>query len=314
MNRWERALPIYAALSFHAAVPLLGAALLASCGALTGEDAVVGGETHFLVKCDGECSPGLSCIAGVCTRGCEPGYSSCSELSSTAACVAAPDGADSAGFGGTCDVLCSTDTDCSSLPAGHTCREGACRADVPADLGATGSLRSALVHAVDVDTCRSGLRWVGGDRPSAEMHPGSDCVGCHRDEGARPLALGGTVYTLPTSASNAPQPLDDCFGLEGVEITITDSAGREFSTITNRAGNFYIEGDESEIAMPYQAAVNFSIDGEDRVAAMFTQAAYGGCARCHTNQDVAATSPYESSPSAEVIVPASVLFTPGLIR
>ncbi|HTV17714.1 MAG TPA: hypothetical protein VMG12_03560 [Polyangiaceae bacterium] len=295
-------------------LPLVGAALLASCGALTADDAVVGGETHFLVKCEEECGPGLSCIAGVCTRGCEPGYSSCSELASTAACVSAPDGRDRAGFGGTCDVLCSNDADCSSLPAGHTCREGACRADIPADLGGTSSLQSALVHAVDFETCRSGLRWMGGERSSAEMLPGSDCVGCHRDEGARPLVMGGTVYTLPTPNSQDHPPLDDCFGIEGIELQFTDAAGREFSTITNRAGNFYIEGDESDVTMPYSVSMRWTRDGEPINTNMATLPRYGGCARCHTNDPNArADDEFQLSPeSSDYVNPTLVIFPPTL--
>ena len=73
------------------------------------------------------------------------------------------------------------------------------------------------MRAVDADTCQSGLRWVGDDHSSAEMRPGSDCVGCHRETGARPLVLGGTVY--PTGGSRG-QPLDDCFGLEGIEVIV----------------------------------------------------------------------------------------------
>jgi hypothetical protein len=297
-----------------AALPLIGVALLASCGALTDDEFAVGGETHFLVTCQDECGPGLSCIAGVCTRGCEPGYSSCSELSAGAACVSAPDGTDRAGFAGTCDVLCSDDADCSSFPAGYTCRAGACRADATLALGSTGSPQRRLVHAVDFDTCQSGLRWMGADRASPEMHPGSDCVGCHREKGARPLAVGGTVYG--GHDPGVPDPLDDCFGLEGVEMKITDAAGREFSTITNRAGNFYIEGDESDFAMPYTATLSYTRDGELLNAAMFTVPSYGGCASCHGLDagEAGASDEFDAYPAADGVIPAHVIFAPGLGR
>lgn len=295
----------------RALVLAVGAWLLASCGALTGEP-TLGGETHFLLTCDRDCGPGLSCIDGVCTRGCEPGYSTCSELAAEASCVSAPEGAERAGFAGTCDVTCAADADCASLGASHTCRSGACRADASDDLGATGSLRSALVHAVDADTCRSGLRWMGGTRASAEMRPGSDCVGCHRDAGARPLLIGGTVYTLPNN--EGPQPLDDCFGLEGIELVIRDSAGREFSTLTNRAGNFYIEGTESDLTLPYSASLRWTLDGRDTTTPMFSTPAYGGCARCHNTDDTRASGPFEISSDPAYVYPTTAIFPPGLNR
>jgi hypothetical protein len=294
----------------RAAVALaVGGWLLASCGALKAEP-TLGGETHFLLICEEECGPGLSCIDGVCTRGCEPGYSSCSELAAEATCKSAPDGAERAGFAGTCDVACAADADCASLGASHTCRSGACRADASAALGSTGSLRSALVHAVDADTCRSGLRWMGGTRASAEMLPGSDCVGCHRDSGARPLLVGGTVYTLPSTSG--PQPLDDCFGLESIELVIRDSAGREFSTLTNRAGNFYIEGSESELTLPYSAELRWNLDGRETTTAMFSAPSYGGCARCHNDDVTQETKPFEASGDADYVYRTNAIFTPGL--
>ena len=140
---------------------------------------------------------GLSCIEGVCTRSCEPGFSSCSELATLAECVSpSQTAAERAPFGGTCDVFCGSDLDCAPLGAGYACRSGACRAE-PEDRQAAlalGSKRAPLVRAIDADTCRSGLLWVGGDRPSAEMHPGSDCMSCHGEGSQRPLLLGGTVY------------------------------------------------------------------------------------------------------------------------
>src|SRR5262245_30587102 len=94
---------------------LLGGALLWGCGQVE-EGAALGGETHFLVRCGEDCGPGLSCIEGACTRRCEPGFSSCSELATTAECVGSPDGAgERAAFGGTCDVRCSEDADCAAL-------------------------------------------------------------------------------------------------------------------------------------------------------------------------------------------------------
>ena len=297
--------------SARCAAPLLGALLLASCGALVGDQATVGGETHFLVTCEQGCGPGLSCIEGVCTRGCEPGYSSCSELATEAACVSAPEGgADTSGFRGTCDVACTENADCASLGAQHGCSAGRCRA-LPSPELAAGSARQALVDAVSADTCTSGLRWVGGDTPSAEMHPGSDCVGCHRETGAPALLLAGTVY--PTSANgymSAPL-IDGCFGMEGIEVTIEDALGRERSTLTNRAGNFYFEGAESELAMPYSAGIRWRLDGEEIWTRMAISPSYGGCGHCHGTSEPA-SGEFTLFPDPGYVVPTWGIIPPGL--
>lgn len=144
------------------------------------------------------------------------------------------------------------------------------------------------------------------------MLPGSDCVGCHRDEGARPLVVGGTVYRIRELPGL--QPLDDCFGLEGVEVRFTDAAGRQFSTLTNRAGNFYIEGAESDFTLPSAASLRWTLDGEQIDTPRATMPLYGGCARCHTNE--AATAPsgdFQPGPtSPDYTNLTSVIFPPGL--
>ncbi|HKO94994.1 MAG TPA: carboxypeptidase-like regulatory domain-containing protein [Polyangiaceae bacterium] len=288
--------------------------LLVSCGAkLDLDGTALGGETHFLVTCGQGCGEGLSCIEGVCTSSCEPGFSSCSTLGTLAECVGpSQDSADRVPFGGKCDVLCNNDLDCTSLGSGYSCRSGACRAE-PEDRHAAlalGAKSAPLVRAVDADTCFTGLRWVGGDRPSAEMHPGSDCMECHGETSKRPLLLGGTVY--PIGGGRASPPLDDCFGIEGVEVTITDADGRVRSTLTNRAGNFYFEGRASEIAMPYNAALRWNNrEGKELNTPMFYSASYGGCARCHADGLRPNPSLFDRDP--EWVLPAgSVIHLPGL--
>jgi hypothetical protein len=296
--------------------PLVCVALLAGCGALSSDNDVVGGETHFLITCEDGCGPALSCIDGVCTRGCEPGYSSCSELAAEAQCVSTPeDGTERAGFGGTCDVPCAGDADCTPLGVGHACRAGMCRAEAGSSQMALSSPTStAPVHAVDAATCYSGLRWTGGESPSAEMHPGSDCVGCHRETDAPPLIAAGTLYAI--GGGRVPEPLEDCFGLEGVAVTITDAEGREYSTVTNRAGNFYFEGEESDFALPYAASIRWDLEGREMVTHMFSTPSYGGCARCHNSGLGPVGSrlyePPGSVAASELLIPTSPIFLPGL--
>jgi hypothetical protein len=297
---------------------MYAAVFLASCNAKVGDGLLLGGETHFLVTCGEDCGPGLACIGGVCTRGCEPGYSSCSELASQAECASsADDAAGRGGFAGSCDVLCSGDVDCAALGEGYFCTSGACRAEPEARQAALASPRPrlTLARAVAIDTCLSGLRWVGGDTPSAEMHPGSDCVGCHRETGARSLMLGGTVYAQ--GAPLGPEPLADCFGLEGIVVHVTDGDGNERSTVTNRAGNFYFEGKESELVLPYSADIDWNLRGRPTQTFMVTQAFYGGCARCHAEGLSYAPPRLDLDPDLgfdpESVIPAGgVIQTPGL--
>jgi hypothetical protein len=143
-------------------------------------------------------------------------------------------------------------------------------------------------------------------------------MGCHDEGSKRPLLLGGTLYPI-SNGSREPQPLDDCFGIEGVQVTVTDANGRERSTVTNRAGNFYFEGRPSEFPMPYTASIRwYNLEGEERLTPMFAAPSYGGCARCH---DAAAVRFPElplygnppTVPDADVVSPAgSVIYLPGL--
>ena len=70
--------------------------------------------------------------------------------------------------------------------------------------------------------------------PRPEHRAGQPCVDCHSTyAGAQPqLAIGGTVYW-----QTAKGYLN---GMDGVFVTIQDSAGATYKSCTNSAGNFYI--------------------------------------------------------------------------
>lgn len=149
------------------------------------------------------------------------------------------------------------------------------------------------VEEVDKEVCYSGMRWVGDKRGSPEMFPGRDCVGCHIDNDGPPLALGGTVYpyVLGPPAVFDAQSGEDCFGLEGVAVTIEDGDGQIFELTTNRAGNFFVEGNPDDFAKPFSVNIEWiNGDGLPRTNQMFTTPSYGGCGRCH-------------NPNAEVFPP-----------
>ena len=135
------------------------------------------------------------------------------------------------------------------------------------------------VEVVDKGVCYSEMRWVGDKRGSPEMFPGRDCVGCHIDNDGPPLAMGGTVYPYVLQGAEAAelQTGEDCFGLEGVAVRITDADGQLFDLTTNRAGNFFVEGNPDDFAKPF--TVQIQID--DIQPSMSTSPMYGGCGRCH---------------------------------
>lgn len=128
--------------------------------------------------------------------------------------------------------------------------------------------------------CVTGTWWVGGDTGHEEMHPGQDCVGCHRENDGPPLALGGTIYPLEGQA-------DDCYGLPGVTVEVTDANGAITLVETNEAGNFFIEGDESVVPKPYTIRLTAGLEppgallGTGGSRQMFTPPLTGDCAFCH---------------------------------
>lgn len=142
-----------------------------------------------------------------------------------------------------------------------------------------------LVEDVPKDVCYSEKRWIGDKRGSPEMFPGRDCVGCHIDNDGPPLAIGGTLYAyvLPAPAVLDAQTGEDCFGIEGIAITIEDAEGQVFDLVTNRAGNFFIEGDPDDFAKPFTARIAGDGANPEEVPSpsMGTEPMYGGCARCH---------------------------------
>jgi hypothetical protein len=156
-------------------------------------------------------------------------------------------------------------------------------------LGAGATLAFActdeLVEDVPPEVCYSEHRWVGGKHGHPEMYPGRDCVGCHLENDGPPLAIGGTIYAHTLGFRDNIDQLqtgEDCFGLEGVNILVTDDDDQPFQMVTNRAGNFYVEGNPDDFAKPFNAQLSWTNDdGTPGKAQMTTAPVYGGCAHCH---------------------------------
>ena len=160
------------------------------------------------------------------------------------------------------------------------------------------------VEDVPQSVCWSGKRWIGGKRGSEHMYPGRDCVGCHLDNDGPEFIFGGTVYDfVPTSEDqlNQYQSGEDCFGSEGVEVEITTGDGVLFAATTNEAGNFFFEGKQSDVVMPFQVRIIWTAraDGREITTPMATRPSYGGCGKCHGFREGDA---FNTSPPPDYVV------------
>jgi hypothetical protein len=159
---------------------------------------------------------------------------------------------------------CAADSSPGTSGDGATAGEGATDGEEEEEGGG--------MFEMATDECASGRKWVGGNEESPLMRPGSDCVGCHRDEGEGPLYLAaGTVY----EALDEP---DDCYGLEGATVEVTDADGTVWMLTTNAAGNFFIEPGDGPLVFPFTAKVTY--DGAE--LPMATAQSDGNCNTCHT--------------------------------
>jgi hypothetical protein len=117
------------------------------------------------------------------------------------------------------------------------------------------------------EVCTSGKTWTRNNHGSSSMHPGVACINCHETRGPR-FTFAGTVF--PT----AHEP-DDCNGLSGVTVTVTDANGRTVTATSNSAGNF-----DSNRSLTPPLHVTVSKGGKTR--AMSGAVSNGDCNTCHT--------------------------------
>ena len=105
----------------------------------------------------------------------------------------------------------------------------------------------------------------------------------------------------------------DCFGVAGVTVRIEDDEGQVFELVTNRAGNFYVEGNPADFAKPFNAAVIWPnrITGAEQTSSMLvTTPSYGGCANCHDPSQTPVTADEAAGPD-EVVTPVARIGLPG---
>jgi hypothetical protein len=120
-----------------------------------------------------------------------------------------------------------------------------------------------------LEQCSSGEAWTGGDEESPFMKPGGDCIGCHA------LENEGPAFTIAGTVMGALDDVEDCFGVEGAIVRITDADGQILELTTNRAGNFYTSA-------PFTAPFNAEVELGGAISQMVTPQTDGNCASCHT--------------------------------
>ncbi len=120
----------------------------------------------------------------------------------------------------------------------------------------------------DPAACSTGHTWTGGNDESPLMNPGEDCVACHASGEGPHFTLAGTVM------GDMGDP-DDCNGVDGVIVRVTDADGNLTELTTNSAGNFYTN---DPITLPY----TIELDRDGVTSSMSAEQEDGACAACHT--------------------------------
>jgi hypothetical protein len=130
---------------------------------------------------------------------------------------------------------------------------------------------------VPKSVCESGEIWTYTDKDSPLMNPGRSCVQCHKDTNDPEHA---PLYTVAGTIMVAQHEADDCRGVAGLSIILTDADGIERKMTGNSAGNFWLDPTLA-IALPYTARI---VDDKGRERTQQVPVSDGDCASCHTRE------------------------------
>jgi len=131
------------------------------------------------------------------------------------------------------------------------------------------SIDGSATDANFVPTCSSNSFYLGGF--GAFMNPGDNCLACHLANGGPDFATAGTVM-------GARHDLNDCNGVPGVTVEITDGMNMVTTLVSNTWGNFVPALEGGTITPPYSVRL---IDGV-RVTSMPGTRTDPNCMNCHT--------------------------------
>jgi len=195
---------------------------LGACGGAVGKP-TVGGESHFLRKCGDDkatCGSGLTCVSGVCTRGCLLETDKCTDLSPRATCTNA---SIEPGELAVCDVSCAEATACAALGEDFVCDHGFCRGPSvlpPAESsgGAGGGSLSGGSGSVSGAAGSSGTATGAGGTASTPRRDLYTPPACSGDAALLQLCTGALeCVAVPDSETN---PTGFCVEQSGVSCTV----------------------------------------------------------------------------------------------
>ena len=123
-------------------------------------------------------------------------------------------------------------------------------------------------------TCTSGQHWTAGtdvpDNQKAQMFPGENCVACHQSNG------DAAVFPVMGTVMGAYHDEDNCYGVAGIDVEITDHVGTVHKMTTNTTGNFLLN--QGNVVTPFKVrVVNGTVDRK-----MSLQQSNTNCMDCHT--------------------------------
>ena len=128
----------------------------------------------------------------------------------------------------------------------------------------------------NASVCTSGVMWTRGDRGSTFMHPGVACINCHLDNGASSATSQPPLFGFAGTLYPTTHEPDDCNGVAGAKVTVTDANGKVTTVTVNSSGNFF---STVKLAFPFTAKV-VTTAGKER--AMMASQMSGDCNSCHT--------------------------------
>jgi len=157
----------------------------------------------------------------------------------------------------------------------------ACSSSGPGIAGPTPNTDAGIIVAMDsgfdvpmadeFGCYGTGARWTRGNHESPYMHPGGDCIDCHRS------MREGPAFASAGSVMNYWDESTDCSGAGGITVELTGANGAVATATTNSAGNFWFG---TPVLTPYTARV---IGPDGAVSEMFAPQTDLDCMHCHTD-------------------------------
>jgi hypothetical protein len=119
-------------------------------------------------------------------------------------------------------------------------------------------------------SCSSGVMWSAVGEYDELMMPGANCLACHSGGFDPSFSIAGTVM-------GAKYDMNNCYGVGGVVVRITDANTQVHTFTTNAAGNFFLSTGSGSVAAPYSVKLTY----QGRTRTMSTTPSTFSCNSCH---------------------------------